>query len=162
MIFVANVSEGSGADDPHVGQVIELAKQRGTKTIVLCGKIESEIAALSEEERQEFFQELGLKESGLQQLIALSYQVLGIITFFTAGEEEARAWTIVQNTRAAEAAGKIHSDMQRGFIRAEVYTYEDAVTCGSLPLIREKGLLRLEGRDYVVKDGDVMFFRFNV
>ena len=106
VIFVANVSEGDDPGDPNVAKVIELATQRGTQTIVLCGKIESEISALSEEERQEFFQALGLKESGLQQLLAVSYQVLGIITFFTAGEEEARAWTILKDTTAAEAAGK--------------------------------------------------------
>ena len=162
VFFVANVSEGVGADDPLVAPVIEAAKQRNTKAILLAGQIESELASISEEERAEFFQELGLKESGLQRLLLAAHEMLGLITFFTAGEEESRAWTIKEHTNAQEAAGKIHSDMQRGFIRAEVFAYTDLLDCGSPTALREKGLFRLEGREYVVKDGDIMYFRFNV
>ena len=162
VFFVANVSEGVGADDPLVAPVIEAATQRNTKAILLAGQIESELASISEEERAEFFQELGLKESGLQRLLLAAHEMLGLITFFTAGEEESRAWTIKEHTNAQEAAGKIHSDMQRGFIRAEVFAYTDLIDCGSPTALREKGLFRLEGREYVVKDGDIMYFRFNV
>ena len=162
VFFVANVAEGVGVDDPQVAPVIEAAKQRNTRAIVLSGQIESELAALSEQERTEFFQELGLQESGLQRLLVAAHEMLGLITFFTAGEEESRAWTIKEHTMAQEAAGKIHSDMQRGFIRAEVFAYTDLIDCGSPAALREKGLFRLEGREYLVKDGDVMYFRFNV
>ena len=162
VFFVANVAEEVGVDDPLVTPVIDAAKQRNTKAIVLSGQIESELAALSEQERAEFFQELGLQESGLQRLLVAAHEMLGLITFFTAGEEESRAWTIKEHTMAQEAAGKIHSDMQRGFIRAEVFAYTDLIDCGSPAALREKGLFRLEGREYLVKDGDVMYFRFNV
>ncbi len=162
VFFVANVAEGMGVDDPFVVPVIEAAQQRKTKAIVLAGQLEAELATLSEQERAEFFQELGLKESGLQRLIANAHEMLGLITFFTAGEEESRAWTIKKETKAHEAAGKIHSDMQRGFIRAEVFAYSDLIECGSPVAVREKGLFRLEGREYVVKEGDIMYFRFNV
>ena len=162
VFFVANVAEGMDVDDPLVVPVIEAAQHRKTKAIVLAGQMEAELATLSEQERAEFFQALGLKESGLQRLMAIAHEMLGLITFFTAGEEEARAWTIKKDTKAHEAAGKIHSDMQRGFIRAEVFAYSDLIECGSPVAVREKGLFRLEGRDYVVKEGDVMYFRFNV
>jgi len=130
--------------------------------MLLSGQIEAELATLSEQERAEFFQELGLQESGLQRLIAMAHESLGLITFFTAGEEESRAWTIKRDTMAQEAAGKIHSDMQRGFIRAEVFAYTDLIDCGSPAAVREKGLFRLEGREYIVQEGDIMYFRFNV
>ena len=162
VFFVANVAEGMGVDDPLVKPVIEAAQQRKTKAIILPGQMEAELATLSEQERAEFFQELGLQESGLQRLIANAHEILGLITFFTAGEEESRAWTIKKETKAQEAAGKIHSDMQRGFIRAEVFAYSDLIDCGSPAAVREKGLFRLEGRDYIVKEGDIMYFRFNV
>lgn len=162
VFYVANVLEGTGADDPLVCSVREHGDQRGAKTIVLAGQIEAELAGLSEADRMEFFRDLGLKESGLQRLVAAAQELLGIITFFTAGEEESRAWTIKKGIPAHEAAGKIHSDMQRGFIRAEVFAYQDLVNCRTPVVVKEKGLFRLEGRDYIVKDGDVMYFRFNV
>lgn len=161
-LYVANVSEGSGPDDALVQAVTEVAVRRKARVVTISGQIEAELAALSEDERTAFFTELGLKESGLQRLMAAAHELLGLITFFTAGEEESRAWTIQEGTSAQDAAGKIHSDMQRGFIRAEVFAYSDLVSCGTLAGLREKGLFRLEGRDYVVKDGDVMYFRFNV
>lgn len=162
VFFVANVAEGMGADDPLVSPIFEAARQRKTKAIVLAGHIEAELAMLSDQERAEFFQELGLQESGLQRLLSAAHEMLGLITFFTAGEEEARAWTIKRHTVAQEAAGKIHSDMQRGFIRAEVFAYADLIDCGTPAAVREKGLFRLEGREYIVQEGDVMYFRFNV
>lgn len=162
VFYVANVLEGIGADDPLVCSVREHGDKRGAKTIVLAGQIEAELAGLSEADRMEFFRDLGLKESGLQRLVAAAQELLGIITFFTAGEEESRAWTIKKGIPAHEAAGKIHSDMQRGFIRAEVFAYQDLVNCRTPAVVKEKGLFRLEGRDYIVKDGDVMYFRFNV
>ena len=162
VFFVANVAEGVGVGDPLVVPVIEAAQQRNTKAIVLAGQMEAELATLTEQERAEFFQELGLKESGLQRLISNAHEMLGLITFFTAGEEESRAWTIKKDTKAHEAAGKIHSDMQRGFIRAEVFAYKDLIDCGTPAAVREKGLFRLEGKEYVVQEGDIMYFRFNV
>ena len=162
VFFVANVTEGTKEDDPLVVPVFEAAQQRKTKAMVLSGQIEAELATLSEQERAEFFQELGLQESGLQRLIAIAHEKLGLITFFTAGEEESRAWTIKRDTMAQEAAGKIHSDMQRGFIRAEVFAYTDLLNCGTPAAVREKGLFRLEGREYIVQEGDIMYFRFNV
>lgn len=162
VVFVANVAEGVDRDAPVVQSMLKVAQERHAPVIVLAGKTEAELATLPEEERAEFFQALGLKESGLQRLMTVVNEMLGLITFFTAGEEEARAWTIKRNTTAQEAAGKIHSDMQRGFIRAEVFAYDDLVACGTPAAVREKGLFRLEGRDYIVQDGDVMYFRFNV
>jgi len=162
VLFVANVSEEMKEDDPLVQSVMEVGRQKGIRTILLAGQTEAELATLSEADRAEFFQALGLKESGLQKLIAAANEMLGLITFFTAGEEESRAWTIQKQTIAQEAAGKIHSDMQRGFIRAEVFSYADLMACGSPAAVREKGLFRLEGREYIVQDGDIMYFRFNV
>ncbi|RMH31101.1 MAG: redox-regulated ATPase YchF [Nitrospirae bacterium] len=162
VVFVANVSEDAEPDDPVVQAVLNLARERQTSAIVLAGKVEAEVASLPASEREEFFQALGMNESGLQRLMAVVNDMLGLITFFTAGEEEARAWTIRKHTTAREAAGKIHSDMQRGFIRAEVFAFEDLVACGTLAAVKEKGLFRLEGRDYVIQDGDVVYFRFNV
>ena len=162
VFFVANVSEGTGVDDPLVVPVMETARQRRTQAIILAGQIEAELATLSEQERAEFFRELGLQESSIQRLSSVAHEMLGLITFFTAGEEESRAWTIKKHTKAHEAAGKIHSDMQRGFIRAEVFAYSDLIKCGTPAVVREKGLFRLEGRDYIVQEGDIMYFRFNV
>lgn len=162
VIYVANVPEGVGADDPLAQSVLTHGAKNGGKPIVLQGQIEAELATLNESDREEFFMDLGLKESGLQRLWATAYEVLGLSTFFTVGEEEARAWTITKGMPAQLAAGKVHSDMQRGFIRAEVFAYPDLVKYGSSTALREKGLIRLEGRDYVVQDGDVMYFRFNV
>ncbi|MEE9542263.1 MAG: DUF933 domain-containing protein, partial [Thermodesulfobacteriota bacterium] len=130
--------------------------------VVICGKIESEIAELSEPDRLEFLGGLGLAESGLDRLAAAAYSLLGLITFFTAGEKEVRAWTIKTDSRAPQAAGAIHTDFERGFIKAEVIAYEDFVVLGSEAACREKGLLRVEGKDYIVKDGDVVHFKFAV
>jgi ribosome-binding ATPase YchF (GTP1/OBG family) len=142
--------------------VQELADKRGAKVVLICGQIEAEISTLPEQDRAAFLKDLGLAQSGLVRLTAVAYELLNLITFFTAGEVEARAWPIRKGTKAPEAAGKIHSDMERGFIRAEVYHYDDLIACGSEAKVREKGLFRLEGRDYVIKEGDVVYFRFNV
>ena len=129
---------------------------------VICAQIEQEIAELEEDEKAMFLEELGLAQSGLDKLIQASYRLLGLISYLTSGEDETRAWTIREGTRAPQAAGKIHSDFERGFIRAEVVNYQDLLDCGSLAAAKEKGIVGLEGKDYVVKDGDVILFRFNV
>lgn len=162
ILFVANAAEGAGEDDPLVKPVKELADQRGARLVILYGQLEAELSTLSAEDRTEYMTEVGLKESGLVRLTRVAYELLGLITFFTAGEVESRAWPIRKGLKASEAAGKIHSDMERGFIRAEVYHYDDLIACGSEAKVREKGLFRLEGRDYVIKEGDVVYFRFNV
>nr|WP_279230319.1 redox-regulated ATPase YchF [Thermohalobacter berrensis] len=164
VLYAANISEEDLLDggNEHVDKIKELAKEEGAEVITLCGKIEAEIAELDEEEKKDFLEELGLKESGLDKLIKASYRLLGLISFLTAGEKEVRAWTIKKGTKAPQAAGKIHSDMERGFIRAEVISYEDLIDCGGYTEAKEKGLIRLEGKDYIVKDGDVIVFRFNV
>ena len=128
----------------------------------MCAQIEQEIAELEEDEKKLFLEDLGLSESGLEKMIKASYRLLGLISYLTAGEPEVRAWTITEGTKAPQAAGKIHSDFERGFIRAEVVSYDDLMECGSHAAAKEKGLIRLEGKDYVVKDGDIMLFRFNV
>jgi GTP-binding protein YchF len=161
VVFAANVGEGQ-EQDAVVGQVIEQAKTRGARCVMLSGRIEAEISALEPEERAEYLRELSMGEPGLVRLIRTAYELLGLITFFTAGETESRAWTVRKGTKAATAAGKIHSDMERGFIRAEVYHYDDLISCGNEAGVKEKGLFRLEGREYLIKDGDIMFFRFNV
>lgn len=162
VLFVANIAEGTGEDDPTVRVVRDLAEKRGARVVTICGQLESEVSTLPGEERDAYLKELGIQESGLVRLTRVAYDLLGLITFFTAGEVESRAWPIRKGLKAAEAAGKIHSDMERGFIRAEVYHYDDLISCGSEAKVREKGLFRLEGRDYVIKEGDVMYFRFNV
>lgn len=165
VLYVANVSEAeaAGADDnPHVAEVRRRAAEEGAEVIVISAKVEAEIAELDGEDRELFLAELGLAESGLDRLIRAAYRLLGLITFFTAGEKEVRAWTIREGTKAPQAAGVIHSDFERGFIRAEVVAYDDLVRAGSMAQAREQGLLRLEGRDYVMQDGDVVYFRFNV
>jgi hypothetical protein len=165
-IFAANVDEDSLADDgasnEYVKAVREYAAAEGSEVFVICAQIEQEISELDDEEKKEFLEDLGLKESGLEKLIKASYSLLGLISFLTAGPTETRAWTIKKGTKAPQAAGKIHSDFERGFIRAEVVNYQDLLNCGSYAAAKEKGLVGLEGKDYVVKDGDVVLFRFNV
>jgi hypothetical protein len=162
VLFVANVSEGANADETMVKTIREFAEKRGARVVTICGQIEAELSALPEEERGAFLKDLGLTESGLVRLTREAYTLLNLITFFTAGETESRAWPLRKGLTAPQAAGKIHSDMERGFIRAEVYHYDELVACGSEAKVREKGLFRLEGRDYVIKEGDVVYFRFNV
>ena len=160
-IYCANISEGEENCD-YVRRVKEYAEKDGSEVVVLCVKLEEELAALEEEDRRMFMEELGMKESGLAQLIRKSYSLLGLISFLTAGEKETRAWTIEKGTKAPQAAGKIHSDFEKGFIRAEVVDYNTLVECGSYNAAKEKGKVRSEGKDYVFKDGDVVIFRFNV
>ncbi len=166
VIYAANVKEDDLADDgvsnPFASAVRELAKAEDSEVFVVCAQIEQEISELDDEERALFLDELGVSESGLDRLIRASYRLLGLISFLTSGEDETRAWTIKVGTKAPQAAGKIHTDFERGFIRAEVVAYDDLVSNGSVAAAREKGLVRLEGKDYVVKDGDVIVFRFNV
>jgi len=165
VLYVCNISEEdliSGEYNDYVKQVINYAEKEGSEVIAISAKIESEISQLSEEEKKEFLAELGLEESGLEKLIKSSYDLLGLMSFLTAGPKEVRAWTIKKGTKAPQAAGKIHSDMERGFIRAEVINYKDLLDCGGFNKSREKGLVRLEGKDYVMQDGDVVLFRFNV
>ena len=132
------------------------------QVFVICAEIEQEIAELDEDEKKMFLEDLGITESGLEKLIAASYRLLGLISYLTAGPQESRAWTIKVGTKAPQAAGKIHSDFERGFIRAEVVAYDDLMSCGSMTAAKEKGLVRSEGKEYVMKDGDVVLFRFNV
>lgn len=166
VIYAANVSEDDLADDAAnnegVQAVREYAKGEKSEVFVVCAEIEAEISELDDDEKKMFLEDLGLKESGLEKLIKASYKLLGLISYLTAGEPEVRAWTITEGTKAPQAAGKIHSDFERGFIRAEVVSYDDLIACGSHTAAKEKGLIRLEGKDYVVKDGDIMLFRFNV
>ena len=166
VIYAANVSEDDLADDAAnnegVQAVREYAKGEQSEVFVVCAEIEAEISELDDDEKKMFLEDLGLKESGLEKLIKASYKLLGLISYLTAGEPEVRAWTITEGTKAPQAAGKIHSDFERGFIRAEVESYDDLIACGSHTAANEKGLIRLEGKDYVVKDGDIMLFRFNV
>lgn len=163
VLYVANVSESDleTLDNVHVQKVRKLAESQGNEVIVICAKVEEEIAQLPAEERGGFLESLGLKESGLQRLVKASFKMLGLITFLTAGELESRAWTISAGTVAADAAGKIHTDIQKGFIRAEVVAYEDIVTYRGRQGAREAGRVRAEGRGYVVKDGDVILFMHN-
>ena len=164
-LYVANVSEDEFADfsdNPHVKKVQELAKSEGNQVVVICAKVESEIAELDDDEAKEFLNDLGLDSSGLDRLIHAAFDLLGLMTFLTSGPDECRAWTIRKGTTAVKAAGKIHSDIERGFIRAEIVNYNDLVKLGSVNAAREKGLVRLEGKDYIMQDGDVTYFRFNV
>ncbi|MCR4806335.1 MAG: redox-regulated ATPase YchF [Lachnospiraceae bacterium] len=166
VIYAANVSEDDLADDgagnEYVKRVRDYAGKEGSEVFVICAQIEQEIAELDDDEKAMFLEDLGLKESGLEKLIAASYRLLGLMSFLTAGEDECRAWTIKIGTKAPQAAGKIHTDFERGFIKAEVVNYKDLLEQGSLAAAREKGLVGIEGKDYVVKDGDVILFRFNV
>lgn len=166
VIFAANVAEDDLADDgasnKYVQEVREHAESTHNGVFVISARIEEEIADLDDDEKAEYLETLGLKESGLDKLIKASYDLLGLMSFLTAGEKETRAWTIKKGTKAPQAAGKIHSDFERGFIRAEVINYQNLLDCGSLSAAREKGLVRSEGKDYVVQDGDTILFRFNV
>lgn len=166
VIYAANVKEedyaNDGANNTYVKTVKEIAAKENSEVFVISAKIEEEMAELDDDERKIFLEELGLEESGLDKLVKASYRILGLISFLTAGPKETRAWTIKAGTKAPQAAGKIHSDFERGFIRAEVVNYDHLVECGSYNAAREKGLVRLEGKDYVVQDGDVVLFRFNV
>ncbi|HEY6007683.1 MAG TPA: redox-regulated ATPase YchF [Geobacteraceae bacterium] len=163
VLYVANVAETDlEGNHPFVGQVRELAAREEAKVVVICGRIEAEISELEGEEKALFLAEMGLAESGLDRLIRSGYELLGLITYFTAGKKEVRAWTIVRGTKAPQAAGVIHSDFEKGFIRAEVIAYDDYIGAGGEAGAKEKGLMRLEGKEYVVQDGDVMHFRFNV
>jgi len=162
VLFVANVSEDRHADELMVKTVREFAEKRGARVVTICGQLEAELSSLPEEEREDFLRDMGLTESGLVRLTREAYALLDLITFFTAGETESRAWPIPQRTKAPQAAGKIHSDMERGFIRAEVYHYDDLLACGSEAKVKEKGLFRLEGKEYVIQEADIVYFRFNV
>lgn len=165
VLYVANVAEsevGNGDNNTYVQQVRSYAEEEGAEVVVISAKVESEIAELEGEDRKLFLEELGLHESGLDRLIKAAYKLLGLITYFTAGVQEVRAWTIRRGTKAPQAAGVIHTDFEKGFIRAEVVAYDDLIAAGSMTAAKEKGLLRLEGKEYIVQDGDVMHFRFNV
>lgn len=166
VIYAANVAEDELSEDGEsnegVREVRAYAKENHSEVFVICAQIEQEISELDDDEKQMFLEDLGLQESGLDKLIKASYSLLGLLSFLTAGEDETRAWTIKKGTKAPQAAGKIHTDFERGFIKAEVVNYKDLLECGSLSAAREKGLVGMEGKDYVVKDGDVILFRFNV
>ena len=165
VIYAANMDEAGFAaqeDNAYLQAVQAKAAEEGAQVLPICAKLEQDVAELDGEERQMFLEELGIRESGLDRLIRCSYALLGLISFLTYGEDECRAWTIRSGTRAPQAAGKIHSDIERGFIRAETINYADMIACGSVAAAKEKGLLRAEGKDYVVKDGDMIYFRFNV
>lgn len=165
VIFAANVAEdevSDYSDNPYVADVERLAQSQNCGMVVVSAKIEEEIASVPDDDRLELMEALGIEKSGLDRLISESYSLLGLISYLTAGPQEVRAWTITKGTKAPEAAGKIHSDFERGFIRAEVVSYDDLQTAGSMNSAREKGLVRSEGKSYVVRDGDVILFRFNV
>lgn len=166
VIYVANISEDDIASDinenPHFAAVKKYADEEGAAVLPICTKLEAEIAELEGDEKAEFLKEMGLEESGLDKLIKAGYALLGLISFLTAGPKEVRAWTITKGSKAPQAAGKIHTDFERGFIRAEVIGYEELIQCGGMTAAKEKGLVRSEGKEYVMKDGDVVLFRFNV
>ncbi len=163
ILYVANVSENEiSEDNKYVEQVKEYAKNENAKVIKLCVKIEEELSGLEDDDKKEMLEALGMNESGLDKVIKESYDLLGLMSFLTAGKPEVRAWTIKKGTKAPEAAGKIHSDIQRGFIRAEIVSYDDLIKLGSLNEAKEKGLVRSEGKEYIMQDGDIVLFRFNV
>ena len=166
VIYAANISEDDIASDINDNRfyqsVCEIAKAEKSEVIPVCAGIEAEIAELEAEEKEMFLEELGIKESGLDRLIKASYSLLGLISYLTAGPKEVRAWTITKGTKAPQAAGKIHSDFERGFIRAEIVSFDDLMACGSMNVAKEKGLVRSEGKEYVIQDGDIVLFRFNV
>lgn len=164
-IYAANVDEAALADrekNPHVRTLREIARAEQAESVVICAQLEAELVALPPEERAQYLLSLGVPSSGVDRLIKKAYQLLGLISFLTAGEKEVRAWTVPRRTRAPQAAGTIHSDIERGFIRAEVISYEDLYRAGSYTAAREKGLMRLEGKEYEIQEGDVVYFRFNV
>jgi len=165
VLYAANLDEEgfrNYTENVHYRSVLEHAEEEGAEALPVCAKLEEEIMSLESEDREMFLQDLGLTEPGLNRLIRKSYELLGLISFLTAGEQEVRAWTIKKGTKAPQAAGKIHSDFERGFIRAEIVAFDDLYAAGSVSHAREKGLFRLEGKDYVMQDGDVVLFRFNV
>jgi GTP-binding protein YchF len=165
IIYAANMDEAGFADqagNTYFQQVKDLAAKEGAEVLPICAKLEADIAELDGEDRAMFLEELGVEESGLDRLIKCSYELLGLISFLTYGKDECRAWTIKKGTKAPQAAGKIHSDIERGFIRAETINFSEMIACGSVAAAKEKGQLRSEGKDYVVKDGDMIYFRFNV
>ncbi|MFA5072935.1 MAG: redox-regulated ATPase YchF [Nitrospirota bacterium] len=163
VLYVANVEEGTvGKPNPHVDVINAIAAAEGAKVVVISGQVEGEIAQLPHEERKEYLAGMGLQESGLDRMIRAGYELLGLITYFTAGEKEVRAWTISKGTKAPQAAGKIHTDFEKGFIRAEVFHYDDLIRLGTESAVKAAGLLRSEGKEYIVQDGDIMLFRFNV
>ncbi len=163
VLYVANVSEDMvDKQNPQMDSVRKIADEEGAKVVVISGQVEGEIAQLPKEERKEYLAGMGLKESGLDRMIRAGYELLGLITYFTAGEKEVRAWTITKGTKSPQAAGKIHTDFEKGFIRAEVFPYDDLMRLGTEQAVKAAGLLRSEGKEYVVKDGDIMLFRFNV
>ena len=166
VIYAANVAEDDFSkgieNNEYVKKVEELAKKEGAEVMPISARIEEEISQLEGENKAMFLEDLGIGESGLDRLIKASYKLLGLISYLTAGEPEVRAWTITKGTKAPQAAGKIHSDFERGFIRAEVVAYDDLIACGNMNAAREKGLVRSEGKEYVMQDGDIVLFRFNV
>lgn len=166
VIYACNMSEDDFSDgavnNPRFNAVKEIAQKEGASTLPICAAIEEEIVSLSEDEKKIFLADLGLEQSGLERLVKECYSLLGLISYLTAGEPEVRAWTITKGTKAPQAAGKIHTDFERGFIRAEVIAFDDLIACGSMTAAKEKGLVRSEGKDYVMKDGDIVLFRFNV
>lgn len=165
ILYIANISEEqmqSQDVDERINEVREYAKSENAKVIPLCVKIEEELSSLEGEDKKEMLEALGLEESGLDKVIRASYDLLGLMSFLTAGKPEVRAWTIKKGTKAPEAAGKIHTDIQRGFIKAEIVSYNDLMKEGSMNAVKEKGLMRVEGKDYIMQDGDIVLFRFNV
>ena len=165
ILYIANISEQqieNAAEDKYVKQVIQYAEQENAEVVPLCVKIEEELASLEEQDKQEMMEALGIKKPGLDMVIQKSYNLLGLMSFLTAGEPEVRAWTIKKGTKAPQAAGKIHTDIERGFIRAEVVSYNDLIKEGSMVNAKEKGLVRSEGKDYIMQEGDIVLFRFNV
>ena len=166
VIYAANLSEDDLAGDldqiPRYQEVCRIAESEGALVVPICGRLEEEIAQMDKEDKLLFLQEVGLAQSGLDRLIKACYSLLGLISYLTAGKPEVRAWTIVKGTKAPQAAGKIHSDFERGFIRAEVVSFDELMRCGSMAAAKEQGLVRSEGKDYVMKDGDIVLFRFNV
>ncbi len=166
VIYAANMDEagftGDTAENARLEAVRAIAAAEGAQVLPICAKLEEDIATMEDDEKTMFLSELGLEESGLDRLIRICYDLLGLMSYLTAGEPEVRAWTIAKGTKAPQAAGKIHTDFERGFIRAEVVSFDDLMACGSLPAAREKGLVRSEGKEYVMQDGDVVLFRFNV
>ena len=164
--YPVKISEDDLADDgnsnPHVEAVRKFAAENGSEVFVISAEIEQEISELDDDEKQMFLEDLGISESGLDKLIKASYSLLGLISYLTSGEDETRAWTIKKGTKAPQAAGKIHSDFERGFIKADVISYEDLIANGSMTAARDKGLVRSEGKEYVMQDGDIVVFRFNV
>jgi hypothetical protein len=164
MLYAANISESDlqGSSNTALTALEEFAETENTRLFISCAKLEAEIATLDAEEKEMFLADMGINENGLARLISAGYELLGLISFLTAGPKEVRAWTIRQNSKAPQAAGKIHSDLERGFIRAEVVAYDDLISAGTYAAAKEKGQVRVEGKEYVVKDGDVLLIRFNV